>query len=100
MINSLGSEVGHCLIQFQSINLSPSFTKRKRKNTLLSGFSFFFFHALLCYKNLPGHDRSLVSWSNLHDEAITPLSDVANRAATGVFRQLTQVVRLYVYEQS
>lgn len=25
-IDSLGSEVGHCVIQFQSINLNPSFT--------------------------------------------------------------------------
>lgn len=44
VINSLGSEVGHCVIQFQSINLNPSYTKRKRKNILadiLSEFRFY-----------------------------------------------------------
>lgn len=55
---------------------------------------------MACDGSLPGHVRSLASWPNLHDEVIIPLSDVTNRAATGVLCQLTQVVRLYMYEQS
>lgn len=41
-----------------------------------------------------------MSWPNLHDEVIIPLSDVTSRAAMGVSCQLSQVVRLYMYEQS
>lgn len=31
VINSLGSEVGHCVILFQSINLNPSYTKKEKE---------------------------------------------------------------------
>lgn len=41
VIDSLGSEVGHCVIQFQSINLDPSYTKRRYRQRSSPGLGFF-----------------------------------------------------------